>query len=103
MKNLAELLVSLRDHHGGEAGDGGSALERCINCDGNLAGTDRYTRFRVCPTCHFHYTISAWERVELLVDQDSFHETHRSLISIDPLSFAGETSYRRRVLEEQRR
>src|SRR6202043_2817497 len=28
---------------------------------------------------------------------------HRSLISIDPLSFAGETSYRRRVLEEQRR
>jgi len=103
MKNLAELLVSLREHHAGEASDTDGMLERCINCGGDLNAADLYTRFRVCPTCHFHYTIGAWERVELLADAGSFRETQRSLISIDPISFAGETSYRRRVLEEQRR
>jgi acyl-CoA carboxylase subunit beta len=101
MKNLAELLISLREHHAGQTTDG--ALEQCINCDGDLTAAELYSRFGVCPTCHFHYTIGAWERVELLADPGSFHETQRSLISIDPLSFHGETSYRRRVLEEQRR
>jgi acyl-CoA carboxylase subunit beta len=103
MKNLAELLMSLSDHRTGDWTDTNAALERCINCDSDLTGAELYAHFRVCPVCHFHYTIGAWERVELLADAGSFHETQRSLISIDPLSFAGETSYRRRVLEEQRR
>ena len=37
------------------------------------------------------------------VDEASFKETQRSLDSIDPLSFGGQDSYRRRIFEEQRR
>jgi acetyl-CoA carboxylase carboxyl transferase beta subunit/acetyl-CoA carboxylase carboxyl transferase alpha subunit len=103
MKNLAELLASLRERHMGEAMDPDPVLEHCINCNTSLLDAELYARFRICPTCRFHYTIGAHERIGLLVDGESFKETQRSLISIDPLSFEGQTSYRQKIFEEQRR
>src|SRR5579872_6856171 len=114
MKNLAELLASLRERHAGETVDGDAPLEWCLNCEASLAGAELYERFRVCPSCEFHYTVGAWERIEQLVDAGSFAETHRNLISIDPLSFerrstserrgaGGQEGWRRRIFAEQRR
>lgn len=102
MKNLAELLASLRERHPADrpvADETGA----CIDCGASLTGSELYERYRVCPRCSFHYTISADERIALLVDSGSFRETQRALISIDPLSFSGQTAYRRRFFEEQRR
>src|SRR5713226_8090258 len=103
MRNLADFFSGLRDHYAGDSGVDDGNLDVCLNCQASLAGSADYSHFRVCPSCRFHYTIGAQERIELLVDPGSFRETQRSLTSIDPLSFAGEASYRHRIFEEQRR
>jgi acyl-CoA carboxylase subunit beta len=102
MKNLGELFSPLRERHLGEPVDDADG-DLCIACGAGLGGTEMYEHYRVCPWCGFHYTISARERVALLADAGSFHETHRSLTSIDPISFSGQASYRQRVYEEERR
>ncbi|HTE86531.1 MAG TPA: acetyl-CoA carboxylase carboxyltransferase subunit alpha/beta [Dehalococcoidia bacterium] len=103
MRNLADLFWGLRDHHGSDAEVDEGELATCLNCQAALAGSRDYSEFRVCPSCRFHYTIGAPERIDLLVDSGTFRETQRSLISIDPLSFAGQASYRHRIFDEQRR
>lgn len=102
MKSLTGLLSSRREPHPDEPIDGGDG-STCVACGADLTDSEIYERFSVCPTCRFHYTIGARERIALLTDGASFRETHRSLTSIDPLSFSGQASYRHRVYEEERR
>src|SRR5436190_23279049 len=82
-----------------------SETTRCFRCGYDLADDETYHRFRVCSNCRFHFHISAWERVEQLCDPGSFKETHKRLMSLDPISFvaAGRTAYRRKIFEAQRR
>ena len=47
--------------------------------------------------------MTARERIDSLVDPDSFREINRSIISLDPLSFASRESYTRRLFSDQRR
>jgi acetyl-CoA carboxylase carboxyl transferase subunit beta len=103
MKNLTDFFAGLREHRSDDSVDEDRTLEDCINCGTTVAESEAFQRFGVCPNCGFHYTIPAQQRVELLVDSGSFRETQRNLISIDPLSFAGQASYRHRIFEEQRR
>ena len=100
MKNLAELLASLRQpHHDPE--NAAAEQESCLSCGADLRGQPEYTEYRVCPVCRFHYNISARRRVALLADPGTFRETNRSYIALDPLSFS--KAYRQRVIEEQKR
>ncbi len=47
----------------------------------------------VCPECGYHYPLTAWERIEILTDQDSFSEIDPDLSSVDALSFCGNNIY----------
>jgi acetyl-CoA carboxylase carboxyl transferase subunit beta len=47
--------------------------------------------------------MTARERIESLADPESFKETNRSLISLDPLSFSSRGSYKQRIFRDQRR
>lgn len=78
-------------------------LESCLYCGADLFSSELFQRYRVCPTCGFHYALPAGVRIELLVDEDSFIETNRSLASLDPLSFSGEASYKKRIFDAQKR
>ena len=78
-------------------------MNTCLYCGGNLLSNDMFERFRVCPACGYHYQISAYDRIALIADNESFIEMNRSLASLDPLSFSGETSYKKRVFEAQKR
>jgi len=78
-------------------------LNTCLYCGENLLSKEMFERYRICPTCGYHYQMPAYQRIELLVDKDSFIEMNRSLASLDPLSFSGETSYRKRIFEAQKR
>ena len=100
MKNLAELLASLRQpHHDPE--NAAAEQGRCLSCGADLTDSPEYAEFRVCPSCRFHYNVGARRRVSLLADAGSFRERNRSYIALDPLSFSKE--YRRRVQDEQKR
>lgn len=75
--------------------DAGPTLA-CPRC-GSASGGTPWERYRVCPTCHFHAPLSAPERIDLLVDAESFQETNRHLISADPLLFTDRVTYRERL------
>jgi len=101
MKSISEFLAARRLHDSEQAELPESGA--CINCGADLSGSQLYHDFRVCDRCRFHYTLGAHRRIEMLVDRGSFRESNRSLISLDPLSFRAQASYRRHVFEEQRR
>ena len=79
------------------------ARETCLVCGAILIDSPLYTEMRVCPVCRFHYAMSARERIASIVDQGSFRETNRSIVSLDPLSFSSRLSYKRRIFSDQRR
>ncbi|MEA1959582.1 MAG: acetyl-CoA carboxylase carboxyltransferase subunit alpha/beta, partial [Chloroflexota bacterium] len=78
-------------------------MDKCLYCGTDLLADDFFERYRICPSCRYHYQITAYERIELLADSGSFIETNRALASLDPLSFSGESSYKKRVFEAQKR
>src|SRR6266478_594186 len=46
---------------------------------------------KVCSRCNFHFKLSAYERIDLLVDPGSFVETDQDMVSVDPLKFVSRT------------
>jgi len=52
-----------------------------------LVGRDWEKNLKVCPRCSFHFKLSAYERIELLTDADSFVELDSDIVSVDPLKF----------------
>lgn len=83
--------------------DDASNRESCLVCGTKLLNLELYIRYRLCPTCRFHYSMTARDRIDSLVDAGSFKETNRSVISLDPLSFSSRTSYRQKVFQDQQR
>jgi len=51
----------------------------------------------VCPTCGYHYPLTAWQRIALLTDPNSFEEIDITLHSYDVLSFANDQSYTQKL------
>ena len=75
----------------------------CLSCGANISESTKYRRLRVCPTCGYHYTISARRRIAAIADEGSFKETSKWIQSLDPLEFSPRISYRVRLLQDQSR
>ncbi|MBI2855469.1 MAG: acetyl-CoA carboxylase carboxyl transferase subunit beta [Chloroflexi bacterium] len=75
----------------------------CIACSGPLAGSPLYQQYRVCPSCRFHYSVTARERISLLVDPGTFKESHRSIVSMGSQSLSSQAPQQRKLAREQRR
>ena len=104
MKNLSEFLVHLLRR--------GTTLDHiylsvlrdhCLVCEETITEAPLYLKYRLCPYCRFHYSLTARERIELLVDEGSFRETSRSIASLHPLSFSNRGSYPKRLSQDQTR
>jgi len=103
VRSLADILGAFAGHRRGERDEALAEIESCLSCGADLPGSELFQRYRVCPECRFHYTLSARQRIELLADSGTFREVNRSLGSLDPLSFSGQVSYRQRLVEAQKR
>jgi acetyl-CoA carboxylase carboxyl transferase subunit beta len=77
--------------------------QECLSCGANISNSTKYRRWRVCPTCGYHYTISARRRIAAIADEGSFKETSKWIQSLDPLEFSPRISYRVRLLQDQTR
>jgi acetyl-CoA carboxylase carboxyl transferase subunit beta len=80
-----------------------NTYENCFMCDFELFESTQFTKNRVCPKCNFHYTMSAKQRIESLIDINSFKETNKSLTSVDPLTFVSNSSYKDSIIKDQKR
>src|SRR5438094_6714489 len=75
----------------------------CPSCGAAVVEAESYRRYRVCPQCGHHFPISAAERLNMLVDDDTFEEVNRELVSIDPLRFSDQMPYPERLARAQER
>jgi acetyl-CoA carboxylase carboxyl transferase subunit beta len=69
----------------------GNLVVKCTKCREILISREWEKNLRVCPRCDYHFKLSAYERIELLVDPDSFTEIDANIISVDPLQFVSRT------------
>src|SRR2546425_6502823 len=69
----------------------GNLVVKCTNCKEILIAREWEKNLRVCTRCNYHFKLSAYERIELLVDPGSFVETDADIISADPLHFVSRT------------
>jgi len=49
--------------------------------------------FHTCPNCDYHFRISAMDKIKLIIDEGSFVEIDKNLISKDPLKFKDTKKY----------
>src|SRR5246127_2006440 len=74
---------------------------RCPQCKATIFRKEAESRFNVCPECNYHFYLPARERINQLLDQDSFEEWFTELRPRDPLGFKDRVPYAERLKAEQ--
>jgi len=79
----------------------GTLALKCPKCKEMLVGRDWEKNQKVCSRCSYHFKLTAYERIELLADADSFVEVDSDIISVDPLKFVTRSqAYATKLKEE---
>jgi acetyl-CoA carboxylase carboxyl transferase subunit beta len=76
-------------------------FQKCPGCGDVVNEIELVQNQRVCPRCDYHMTQSARERIQHLVDPDTFTEIDADLKSIDTLKFHGMATYKDRLKKYQ--
>lgn len=66
---------------------------KCEDCSNPIYNKTLEESLKVCPKCGYHFVITAWERIKLLIDEGTFQEYDVDLIPCDPLGFKGPKTY----------
>jgi len=62
-------------------------MTKCPQCKKIVYTKDLYKNEKVCIFCSYHHKMTAHERINSVLDQDSFHEYDKEMISLNPLNF----------------
>ena len=81
----------------------GNLAVKCPKCKEILYGRDWEKNLKVCTRCGYHFKLTAYERIDLLVDEESFVETDADITSADPLRFTIRTQTYPSKVEEERK
>jgi acetyl-CoA carboxylase carboxyl transferase subunit beta len=76
-------------------------FQKCPGCSEVVHEIELAQNQRVCPHCDYHFAQSAKERVENLLDPESFVERDADLRSVDTLHFQGMATYKDRLKKYQ--
>jgi acetyl-CoA carboxylase carboxyl transferase subunit beta len=71
--------------------------KKCSSCNEILQADKLLETFQVCPYCDQHFRLSAKERIDLLLDEDSFKSYGEKWTTINPLSFNDKKPYSERL------
>ena len=77
--------------------------QKCPGCNEVVHEIELAQNQRICPRCDHHFAQSAKERIENLLDPQSFVERDADLRSVDTLQFQGMATYRDRLTNYQNR
>ncbi|HEV2095703.1 MAG TPA: acetyl-CoA carboxylase, carboxyltransferase subunit beta [Chthoniobacterales bacterium] len=75
--------------------------QKCPGCSEVVHEIELAQSHRVCPRCDYHFSQSAKDRAENLLDPDTFVERDADLRSLDTLRFQGMASYEDRLRKYQ--
>ena len=76
-------------------------FQKCPGCSEVVPEIELAQNQRVCPRCDYHFTQSAKERIDNLLDPESFVEMDADLKSVDTLRFQGMATYKDRLKKYQ--
>ena len=76
---------------------------RCDGCSATLFRKQVDQNDKVCPECNHHFPVTAVERINQLLDQDTYEDWFSNLQPADPLQFDDRRPYPERVKAEQER
>ncbi|SFS71323.1 acetyl-CoA carboxylase, carboxyltransferase subunit beta [Marininema halotolerans] len=62
-------------------------MQKCPRCGTILITKELEKNLKVCKSCQYHFSMSAPDRIQSLVDDGRFFEYDADLISMDPLQF----------------
>jgi acetyl-CoA carboxylase carboxyl transferase subunit beta len=71
--------------------------QKCPECGEVIHNLELSQNLKVCPKCDYHFTFSARERIDNLIDEGTFEEFDQNLLSVDVLKFTGVASYSERL------
>jgi acetyl-CoA carboxylase carboxyl transferase subunit beta len=71
--------------------------DKCPSCSEIILVSDLEENHLVCPSCNYHHRFPGENRIELLIDADTFYEWDHELCSEDPLEFNDGRSYASRL------
>jgi len=74
---------------------------KCEECSETLYNKTLEENAKVCPKCNYHFILSAPERINILIDKDTFDEMDKDMVSVDPLDFKGPKTYKEKLLQDQ--
>jgi acetyl-CoA carboxylase carboxyl transferase subunit beta len=74
---------------------------KCEECSETLYNKTLEENFRVCPKCSYHFGLTAYERINLLFNKDTFNEFDKDMVSADPLDFKGPKTYKDKLKQDQ--
>lgn len=77
---------------------------KCSNCKNLIYAKQLKENLNVCPKCNYYFKMSAIERIELLLDLDSFSELFSDMRSFDILGFDdGKKPYSQKLKEAEQK
>ena len=74
---------------------------KCEECASTLYNKTLEENFRVCPKCNYHFGLTAYARINLLLDKDTFGEFDKDMTAVDPLDFKGPKTYKDKLRQDQ--
>ena len=78
-------------------------FQKCPGCNEVVHDIELAQNLRVCPRCDYHFALSAKERIDNLLDPETFVEMDADLRSVDTLRFHGMATYKDRLKNYQER
>ena len=74
---------------------------RCDACGQMVYKREVEQALWVCPKCQFHFSLSAPQRIRIVLDESSFEEFDTDIAPTDPLGFVDRMPYTERLTEYQ--
>ena len=75
----------------------GNLWIKCYKCNATIFSKDLKANHKVCPKCNYHFKLSSFERIELLIDRGTFREIDENILSCDFLEFEDSKPYSQRI------
>jgi acetyl-CoA carboxylase carboxyl transferase subunit beta len=74
---------------------------KCEDCGEVLYNKTLEENLKVCPKCNYHFILGAYDRLQMLIEKDTFLEYDREMESADPLDFKGPKTYKEKLVADQ--
>ncbi|PZR58468.1 MAG: acetyl-CoA carboxylase carboxyl transferase subunit beta [Candidatus Meridianibacter frigidus] len=95
---MPEWLRRRRSKH--ENGEEAGTWTKCPKCQEVIYRKDLVENLSVCPRCHYHFRMHAFDRISLIVDND-FAEVGGDILPGDPLEWIDKKSYPQKLAADR--